>query len=144
MIIKRRYATVGQICTDETTKNAICEIFDAHNVPEDIRVFVFDPYSSVMISNSNMSMFMSKSVYKEVMEKLEELDKTDPFDNLLNYKNVDKVLTIPGKKGGALMQIMYSKQPDLPTRVVQVLAFETKEGKTELIEPWEVDNVALV
>ena len=144
MIIKRRYATVGQICTDETTKNAIIEIFDAHNVPEDIRVFVFDPYSSVMISNPNMSMFMSKSVYKEVMEKLEELDQTDPFDNLLNYNNVDKVLTIPGKKGGALMQIMYSKQPDLPIRVVQVLAFETKEGKTELIEPWDAGNVALV
>ena len=53
-------------------------------------------------------------------------------------------MDIPGKKGGALMQIMYTKQPGKPVRVVQVLAFETINGKTTLIEPWDADNVALV
>ena len=144
MIIKRKYATVAQICDDLTTKQAIMDIFDDLNVPDDIRVFVFDPGSSVMISNSNMSMFMGDRVYKAVMQRLDELDKTDPFESLLNYNNVDKVLNIPGKKGGALMQIMYTKQPGKPVRVVQVLAFETINGKTTLIEPWDADNVALV
>lgn len=144
MIIKRKYATVAQICEDETTKRAIMEIFDEMNVPDDIRVFVFDPGSSVMISNSNMSMFMGASVYKAVMKRIDELDETDPFESLLNYNNVDKVLNIPGRKGGTLMQIMYTKQPNEPVRVVQVLAFETINGKTELIEPWDADNVALV
>ena len=144
MIIKRKYATVAQICDDETTKQAIMEIFDDLNVPADVSVFVFDPGSSVMISNSNMSMFMGERVYKAVMKRLDELDETDPFESLLNYNNVDKVLNIPGKKGGALMQIMYTKQPNKPVRVVQVLAFQTIDGKTELIEPWDADNVALV
>ena len=144
MIIKRKYATVAQLCEDGTTRQAIMKIFDDLNVPDDIRVFVFDPGSSVMISNSNMSMFMGDAVYEMVMKRLGELDETDPFENLLNYNNVDKVLSIPGKKGGALMQIMYTKQPDKPVRVVQVLAYETRKGRTELIEPWDVDNVALV
>ena len=144
MIIKRKYATVAQLCEDGTTRQAIMKIFDDLNVPDDIRVFVFDPGSSVMISNSNMSMFMGDAVYEAVMKRLGELDETDPFENLLNYNNVDKVLSIPGKKGGALMQIMYTKQPDKPVRVVQVLVYETKKGRTELIEPWDVDNVALV
>ena len=144
MIIKRKYATAGQLSEDEVTKQAITDIFDAYCVPDDVRTFVFDPYSSVMMCNSNMSMFISDEVYKDVMDKLEELDQTNPFDNLLNYKNVDKVLTVPGKKGGAVMQIMYSKKADMPAKVIQVLAFETKGGKTTIMEPWDAGNIALV
>ena len=39
-------------------------------------------------------------------------------------------INIPGRKGGTLMQIMYTKQPNEPVRVVQVIALETINGKT--------------
>ncbi|MBP5775139.1 MAG: hypothetical protein J6W36_05530 [Clostridiales bacterium] len=144
MIIKRKYATAAQICDDGTTKQAVLKVFDDLKVPDDVRVFVFDPDSSIMISNSNMRMFMGDAVYEAVMKRLDELDMTDPFENLLNYSNVDKVISIPGKKDGTLMQIMYTRQSGKPVRVVQVLAFETVGDRTELIEPWDADNVALV
>ena len=143
MIIKRKYATYGQLISDEITKAAIIQIFDKFNVSADVRNYIIDPYNDIIVFNTDMGSGIPGEAYKEIRQKLDELDVTNPFDNNLTYSDVSNTLSFSSRKGNAITQILYCKKVEMPIRIVQVLSFEYKDGKVNFIEPWDLGTIIL-
>ncbi len=143
MIIKREYATYGQLVSDKASKDAIIEIFDKHNVPQDVYEYILDPYNDIIVMNTDMESGIPGEAYQELRATFTELDKTVPFDNGLTYKDATSVLTFSSRKGAAITQVLYRNKADMPKVIVQVVAFEYKDGETNFIEPWNIGQVYL-
>lgn len=143
MIIKRKYATYGELYSDETTKMAIMQIFDEYKVKDYVREGVLNPNNDVLVFNTDMGMCIPSEAYKALRKKLDELDSTHPFDNHLTYRDVTNIMNLPSRKGAAILQIMYRKKAEMPIQIVQAIAFEYKNGEMEFIEPWDFGTVIL-
>ncbi len=141
MFIKRKYATYGQLYSDEASKAAVMKIFDKFNVVEDVRNYILDPYNDIIVINTDEGSCIPSEAYQELRQVFEELDNTSPFDNQLTFRDVTGVMSFPSRKGAAEMQILYSRKDEMPVVIVQVLAFEYKEGKMEFVEPWDIGTV---
>ena len=143
MIIKRKYATYGQLSADEATKATITQIFEKYNVSEYIYNSTLDPYNDVIVMNTDMSSGIPGQAYQELCQAFEELDVTNPYDNGLTYRDATNVFMDYSRKGSAILQILYRNRVEMPKVIVQVVAFEYKDGKVEFIEPWDIGSVIL-
>ena len=143
MIIKRKYATYGQLSADEVTKATIIRIFEKFNVSEDIYNFTLDPYNDVIVMNTDMGSGIPGSAYQELRKAFDELDITDPYDNGLTYRDATDVYMDYSRKGSAILQILYRNKVEMPKVIVQVVAFEYKNGNVEFIEPWNIESVII-
>ena len=143
MIIKREYATYGQLSSDKASKDAIIRVFDKYNVPQDIYEYILDPYNDVIVMNTDMGSGIPGEAFKELRQSFAELDSVVPFDNDLTYRDVTDVLSFPSRKGVAVEQILYRNKVEMPKVIVQVIAFEYRDGKTIFIEPWDIGQVCL-
>ena len=143
MIIKRKYATYGQLSADEVTKATIIRIFEKFNVSEDIYNFTLDPYNDVIVMNTDMGSGIPGPAYQELRKAFDELDITDPYDNGLTYRDVTDVYMDYSRKGSAILQILYRNKVEMPKVIVQVVAFEYKNGNAEFIEPWNIESVII-
>jgi len=143
MIIQRKYATYGQLYSDNETKEAITRIFQKYNVSERVYEYILDPANDIIVNNTDMGSGIPGEAYQELRKTIEELDETYPFDNKLTYRDVNEVLSFPSRKGSAVMQIMYKKSADCSPVIVQVVAMEYKDGKTSIIEPWDTGTIIL-
>ena len=143
MIIKRKYATYGQLSADEATKETIIRIFEKYNVSEDIYNFILDPYNDVIVMNTDMGSGIPGQAYQELCQAFEELDVTNPYDNGLTYRDATNVFMDYSRNGSAILQILYRNKVEMPKVIVQVVAFEYKDGKVEFIEPWDIGSVIL-
>ena len=143
MIIKRKFATYGQLCSDDKSKNAIAKILEKYKVSQDIYETTLDSYNGLIVLNTDLGSGIPGNAYHEIRAALDELDKTDPFDNGLTYMDVSDILTFSSRKGAAIMQVLYKRRCELPSLIVQVIAFEYKDGKTLVIEPWKIDQICL-
>ena len=143
MIIKRKYATYGQLSADEVTKATIIRIFEKHNVSEDIYNYTLDPYNDVIVMNTDMGSGIPGQAYQELRQAFDELDITDPYDNGLTYRDATDVYMDYSRKGSAILQILYRNKVEMPKVIVQVVAFEYKNGNVEFIEPWNIESVTI-
>ena len=143
MIIKRKYATYGQLSADEVTKATIIRIFEKYNVSEDIYNFTLDPYNDVIVMNTDMGSGIPGQAYQELRKAFDELDITDPYDNGLTYRDATDVYMDYSRKGSAILQILYRNKVEMPKVIVQVVAFEYKNGNVEFIEPWNIESVII-
>lgn len=143
MIIKRVFATYGQLSEDEVTKDTITKVFQKYNVSERVFEYILDPANDIIVNNTDMGSGIPGEAYQELRNSFAELDKTNPYDNKLTYRDVNEVLSLPSRKGSAVMQIMYKKSADCSPVIVQVIAMEYKNGQTNLIEPWDIGTVIL-
>ncbi len=143
MIIKRKYATYGQLSTDEVTKATIIQIFEKYNVSEDIYNYILDPYNDVIVMNTDMGSGIPGQAYQELSKAFDELDITDPYDNGLTYRDATNVYMDYSRKGSAILQILYRNKVEMPKVIVQVVAFEYKNGNVEFIEPWNIESVII-
>ena len=143
MIIKRKYATYGQLSADEVTKATIIRIFEKYNVSEDIYNFTLDPYNDVIVMNTDMGSGIPGPAYQELRKAFDELDITDPYDNGLTYRDATDVYLDYSRKGSAILQILYRNKVEMPKLIVQVVAFEYKNGNVEFIEPWNIESVII-
>ena len=143
MIIKRKYATYGQLSTDEVTKATIIQIFEKYNVSEDIYNYILDPYNDVIVMNTDMGSGIPGQAYQELRKAFDELDITDPYDNGLTYRDATNVYMDYSRKGSAILQILYRNKVEMPKVIVQVVAFEYKNGNVEFIEPWNIESVII-
>jgi len=144
MIIKRKYATYGQLNNDSISREAIVGILKKYGTSSDTINYIVDSYNPIIVCNTEMSSGIPAKAFEEIVKKLEELDDTHPFDNGMTYRDVSDVRTYPSRKGAAAVQVMYSRKADMPTRVVQVLAFEYRNGVTTVIEPWDIGGIEIV
>ena len=143
MIIKRKYATYGQLSADEVTKATIIRIFEKYNVSEDIYNYTLDPYNDVIVMNTDMGSGIPGQAYQELRKAFDELDITDPYDNGLTYRDATNVYMDYSRKGSAILQILYRNKVEMPKVIVQVVAFEYRDGKVEFIEPWNIESVII-
>ena len=143
MIIKRKYATYGQLSADEVTKATIIRIFEKYNVSEDIYNYTLDPYNDVIVMNTDMGSGIPGQAYQELRKAFDDLDITDPYDNGLTYRDATNVYMDYSRKGSAILQILYRNKVEMPKVIVQVVAFEYKDGKVEFIEPWNIESVMI-
>ena len=143
MIIKRKYATYGQLNADEESKAAIIRIFEKYNVSEDIYNYILDPYSDVIVMNTDMGSGIPGQAYQELRQAFDELDITNPYDNGLTYREATDVYLEYSRNGSAILQILYRNKVEMPKVIVQVIAFEYKDGKVEFIEPWDIEFVTI-
>ena len=143
MIIKRMYATYGQLVADEVTKKTIIRIFEKHDVSEDVYNSILDPYNDIIVMNTDMGSCIPRDAYQEMRQAFEDLDKTNPYDNGLTYRDANNVFMLPSRKGSAILQILYCKRAEMPSIIVQVIAFEYKNGEMFFIEPWETGTITI-
>ena len=143
MIIKRRFATYGQLCGDEKSKDAISGILEKYKVSQDIFEATLDPYNGIIVLNTDLGSGIPGKAYQEIRVALDELDKTNPFENGLTYKDVSDIRTFTSRNGAAIMQVLYKRRCEESPLIVQVIAFEYKDGKTVVIEPWEIGQIIL-
>ena len=143
MLIKRKYATYGQLSADEKSKAAIIRVFEKYNVPEDIYTYTLDPYNDVIVMHTDLGSGIPGQAYQEIRQAFDELDVTDPYENGLTYRDVTDVYLDYSRKGSAILQILYSRKVEMPRVIVQVVAFEYKDGKIEFIEPWNIEHIMI-
>lgn len=143
MIIKRKFATYGQLTQDQYSRRTILDIFEKYNVSDKVKQYILDPNNDVIVHNTDMGSGIPGQAYQELRSELDELDITYPFDNGLTYRDVTETVVLPSKKGTAVMQILYCRRAERPSLIVQVVAFEYKDGRTTIIEPWDTGSLIL-
>ena len=143
MIIERKYATYGQLYCDQASKDTLIRILNKHNTPEFVCNYILNLNNDIIFCNTDMSSGIPGEAFHDLQQAFEDLDKTNPFDNGLTYRDVTEVVTLPSRKGSAVMQLMYMNKADLPKVIVQIVALEYKNGKTYVIEPWDTANLIL-
>lgn len=143
MIIKRKFETYGQLSREAASRQIIAETLEKYNVKKFIIDNTLDPYNDLIFCNTDMSCCLPCEAFQEIETKFEELDKGQPYDNGFTYNDVSGVMTYPSRKGTAVVQVLYNKKVEMPVRIVQIVAFETKDGKTYFIEPWDIGRIIL-
>lgn len=141
MVIKRKYATYGQLSCDEPSKKAIVKVLEKYNVSEDVYNYILDPYNDIIVINTEMGSGIPGDAYQELRKEFDKLDENVPFDNNLSYSDVDKVTPYCSRKGSAIQLVMTCNKVDLPVRIVQVIAIEHKADDMHFIEPWEIETL---
>lgn len=145
MIIKRKYCTYGQLLNDAPSKKVIYDsILNCSNplpIEEIDRILGLD--ANTFVFNSDLGCGIPGEAFHNIKQEFERLDKEQPFDNGLTYRDVTHVTTFPSRKGTAVMQIMYQHIMDLPSVIVQVIAFETHGTSITQVDTWDVGQVDL-
>lgn len=140
MIIKRQYETYGMLMTDEKTKAAIYDALSKSNRPmskERIERIV-NYIHWIRFDQTDLGSGIPGECYQLMKKAFEELDKTDPFDNHLTYRDVTQVLTFPSRKGNAIeLFLIRGETAELGAEIVQIIAFEQDGNGVKAIEPWD-------
>ena len=143
MIIKRKYATYGQLEKDEKSYFAIDYAIRVCGYTKDNVHEMIARVPNVLVCNTNIETGFPAQAFHMFTEKFEELDKTDPYDNGFTYRDVTGSICFPSRKGNALLQVLVSKHYDLPASIVQVVAFEHDGDNIKPVEPWEIPDIVL-
>ena len=143
MIISRKYATYSQLNADPYSQDAMLSIFEKYNVPTAVYNYICDPYEGIIVVNTEEGSGIPGQAFQELLQKFDELDRTHPYDNGFTYKDVTCVNTYSSRKGSAIMQVLVKKQVECPTLIVQVIAFEYRNGEVFFIEPWPLGNISI-
>ncbi len=143
MIIKRRYASFGALLKDPLSKQAMI-----NSIKNTSKEFTDEKAESILVEASWIIFYQADlgcgipgNAYRQMQEKFEELDKTDPFDNGLTYNDVTRVLTFPSRRGNAMMQwLIRNETADLNAEIIQIIAFEKDGQGIKAIEPWKLEG----
>ena len=136
MIIKRKYETIGILSErDPRIKDMfINDLKTRFDKNEAFRILEKN-HDTLFYSIDMGSLIQDKET---LLNKLDKLDKEEPYDNGLTYRDVQKVVPFPNRKGAALeLWLIQVASEDHPTRIVEIIAIENEKGKTELIKPWD-------
>ncbi len=115
---------------------------DKYNLSTDVFNNICDPYKGIIVLNTDVDSDIPGQAYQELRQIFDELDKTHPYDNGFTYKDVTNAVPIDSsRKGSAIMQVLVKEQAELPTLIVQVVAFEYRNGELYFIEPWDVGSI---
>ena len=79
----------------------------------------------IIVHNTDMGSAIPGQAYQEILQKLEKLDIKKPFDNGLNFNDINRVLSYPNDDGSAVLQFMISQRLESPAVIAQVVAFES-------------------
>lgn len=139
MIIKRRFEIIGKLLErDEQAKKIIMEeMLKRYDFVEAERILTAD--YGVFLYLADMGSAIPNLNF--IIEKMDELDESVPYDNGLTYSDVTAVQLFPSRQGCAAVLCMISKHADMPERIAQIIAVENENCRTKIIKPWNIDNV---
>ena len=139
MIIKREYATFGALLRDKITGNLMRQAIreSKPDISEEDIDKIFNYVREVIFNQAELGCGVPGEAYQKMRKVFAELDNKSPFDNGLDYRDVNKVITFPSRKGNAMTQwLIRGANSDYCNEIVQVIAFEKNGSSIVPIEPW--------
>ena len=137
MIIKRKYEWLGVLYeNDPLSRQAVDEALACENVKEDWKKELLEYNYSRIPAVFDMGCGFPSNSYVSFMEAFERLDKTNPYDNGMTFKDVNSVEFETSRKGTAIQFRLISKLWDSPRRIIGFVSVENNDAVLKLIEGW--------
>ena len=137
MRIKRKYEWFGFLYeNDQLSREAIDVAFAEVVFPEDRKQNLIERGYYLLPANMDMGSGIPDKCYRSFMDRFEELDKTDPYDNGLTFKDVRSVEIETSRKGTAIQFKLIKQWYDMPERIVGFVAVENVNNQIAINEGW--------
>lgn len=136
MIIKRKYETIGILSERDSRIRELflSDLRTRFSESESIRILEHN--RDVLLYETDMGSLIQDK--EALLSELDKLDEAEPYDNGLSYRDVQRVVTFPSRKGNALeLWLIQNASENHPARIVEIIAIEHEKGKTEMIRPWD-------
>lgn len=142
MIIKRKYEWLGYLYeNDPSSKIAIDDAFKVLQLDETLKKELLEYNYCNISAFLNIDCGIPGESYSYFMNEFEKLDKTEPYDNGLSFKDVSSIEYEASRKGSAIQMRFVSKFADCPYRIVGFAAIESIDGKPVINKGWEMASV---
>ena len=131
MRISRKYEWFGILYEhDPESKKAIDEAFVKHNVPLKKRKRLVECNYSIIPANMNTECGIPGMCYRDFMDRFEEIDKTNPYDNDLTFDAVTSIEHYTRGEGKSMQLRLISQPAEMPYRIIGLIALENADNKT--------------
>lgn len=138
MRIKRKYEWFGLLYeNDLLAREAIDSAFAEIGFPEDRKKYLIEQDYSILPVNMDMGSGIPGQCYRSFMDCFEELDKTDPYDNGLTFKDVSSADIETSRKGTAIQFRLIKRWYDMPERIVGFVAVENVNNQLAINKGWD-------
>lgn len=131
MIIKRQYELINYLLLRDAASEAV---FDRITKSVDPEVTSYVRRASFTLNETDMGCGLPGTVFNELLQAFDELDKTSPYNNGLTYQDVSKVVTYASRQGRAIRIVLYSQHFEGPERIVAVIAM----NESKKIADWGI------
>lgn len=139
MIISRKYEWLGALYqNDASSKAAIDRAFNAVDIPAKQKEYLLEYNRFNIPAFLNLGCGIPGRCYALFMEKFEELDKTNPYENGLSFNDVSDIEFEKGAEGAAIQMRFVSKTNDGIYRIVGFAALTNKNGKMAMSKGWQM------
>ena len=140
MIIPRKYEWFGYLYEhDMKSKELVDELFadydESHAITKE-KILKFNYYRPV--AYMGMGCGIPGEIYNSIKKEFEKLDKSDPYDNGLTFKDVTRIEHEVSRKGTAIQMKFVSEMYDYPQRIVAFGSLENRDGEIVLGDGWEM------
>ena len=131
MIIKRQYEILGILVQrDPKAKEIIYRILAG--MENELLEQVLSPFAQITLYNADLSCGIPGYLFQEILKEMNHLDKVEPYDNGLTYRNVSFIAFEPSRKGNAIRIIMKNSYIEQPERIVKVISIDDEK----VIDDW--------
>ena len=139
MIIKREYEWLGVLYdNDPLSREAIDSAFTLVSMNEMQKEEIINANHCNIPAFLNLGCGIPGECYKSLMDQFDRLDKTNPYENGLSFKDVTKIEYETSRKGTAIQMRFVSMPFDAPYRVVGFAAVENNNGNLLINKGWEM------
>ena len=138
MRIKRKYEWFGFLYeNDPLAKEAIDVAFAEVDFPEDRKQHLIEQGYSLIPAYMDLGSGIPGQCYRSFMDRFDELDISDPYDNGLTFKDFSQVEYTTSRKGTAVQFRLIKQNADYPYRIVGIVAVENANGKYAINKGWD-------
>ncbi len=136
MIIQRRYECLGILLqNDPKAKEAFYSAF-ADDVSAEHIKWLINENHWLALHNADIGCGIPGTAYNAIMDKFEKLDQTEPYDNRMTYRDVNRIIPFSSKSGKEISLILKYEFDGLE-RIVQVISIRTEGSNTKIADPWD-------
>lgn len=134
MVIQRRYVKLFRIMQNDPQGQAILyKAFEDAGRFESDRNSTLAAAGDIIMHEAGMGSCIPNKQW--ILQEFDKLDKAFPYDNGYTYRDVNKVVCWPSRKGSAALLCLKNESWDID-EIVQVVAIESNGMDTKVIEPW--------
>jgi len=139
MIIPREFEWFGALYeNDPESRRVIDEGFEKANVNDETKKELIICNQVIIPAFMNIECGIPGKAFRYMMDRFEQLDKTNPYDNGLSFKDVTDIEFESSRKGTAIQMRFVNRISDLPYRIVGFAAIENTEGEVKINKGWDM------
>lgn len=139
MIIPRKYEWLGILYEqDPEVKDLVDKAFDLAKITSEYKKRLLEYNHCNLPAFLNMGCGIPGDSYSFIMQGLEVLDKTKPYENGLSFSDVTNIEYETSRKGTAIQMRFVSEPADCPYRIVGFAAVENRNGSIRKNKGWEM------